>query len=381
MRLLRGRDRGQLHDEGRPHAGRAVQGELAAVRAHDVAGDGEAETGAGPPVGARLVVALEEPGAIGVGDADAGVAHQDPARGAVGRGADEDGAAVLVVGDGVREQVVDDLAQPQRIGPGGGRFQAGHVDRDGAPGGARQGLGGSGGHEVARVDGLRSEGCLHRGGRRTRRGEDVGHDAQQPLGVALGDVEVGSHGIGGVGVFDREVEVAEDRCERGAQLVRDTDATRSSRARSAVSSAVTSRETTTAPASAPSGSVSRRAVIVSAGADRAPRRTRPPGRRTPRRGARARAELVGWQAVNCRRRGTPGPRRGRRPARSPAEAAVRLVGDGDASGGGDADDAEIDRVEHLGHDLLLASGAREDASAAAAPASPAASAARRSGAR
>ena len=43
---------------------------------------------------------------------------------------------------------------------------------------------------------------------------------QQPLGVALGDVEVRAHVIGEVRLLDREIEVAEDRGERSAQLVR-----------------------------------------------------------------------------------------------------------------------------------------------------------------
>ncbi len=99
----------------------------------------------------------------------------------------------------------------------------------------------------------------------------------------------------------------------------ETEATRSSRARSALSSAVTSRETTTAPVSCPSGSVSRRAAMLSAcrGPGSMPNHTICPSNASPRAPARPGARPSGSCVTPSSR--TPGSL-GRPQARWPAAA-------------------------------------------------------------
>ena len=80
---LRGLFAGSLTMNVDADAGRAVQTELSAVGADDVAADRQPQPRARATRGAGLVEPLEEARSLGVGHAHARVAHEDPAGGAV----------------------------------------------------------------------------------------------------------------------------------------------------------------------------------------------------------------------------------------------------------------------------------------------------------
>ena len=115
--LPRGAPR-QTRDECRTVARRALHGDLAAVRAHDVAADAQPEPAAvrrGVAHGIGAEEPLEEARQLLRRDPGAVVAHRQPGVVDIARDADGDAAAVAAVLDGVREQVVDHLAHPVRV--------------------------------------------------------------------------------------------------------------------------------------------------------------------------------------------------------------------------------------------------------------------------
>ncbi len=264
-----------------------------------------------------LVVALEEPRAIGLTDADPGVAHQDPARGAIGGGAEEDGAAVAVVGDRVGEQVVDDLPQPHRDRPTPARLRVPRRRSRIARSAAR----GSRASAAARTMSRASRCC---GVIEASTDDDDELDAarmsatirSRRSALRSATSRFDAHMVGDAGLLDREVEIAEDRGERRSQLVRYRCDQLIPRAQRLELGRDVSRDDDGA------GVLPRR-VGQPAGADverpaRAgiDRRTRRPRRRRPRRAAPARAAARRRAGGSPRRRGTPARRHRPSSARS-----------------------------------------------------------------
>ena len=109
--------RRQVHDQGRAGAGLAVSFNGPAVGEDDGFGDGEAEAAvAGGTAGfVGAVEAVEDVRQVGLGDARAGVCDGECGGAVVAVGADADLAAVVVVVDGVGEEVGDDLSKAVRV--------------------------------------------------------------------------------------------------------------------------------------------------------------------------------------------------------------------------------------------------------------------------
>jgi hypothetical protein len=90
----------------------------------DLRDDSQAEPG--PVVGGR-VAGLEDPVAVGLGDARPGVRHEEP----VGHPPDANGHAVAPVFDGVTVQILEQLPEATSVRPDGPEkvdpVRAGHV--------------------------------------------------------------------------------------------------------------------------------------------------------------------------------------------------------------------------------------------------------------
>ena len=147
---------GEGEGEGGEAGGGVVEGEGAAVGAHDFTGEAEAESGAVDVSVAGLVgavEALEDFFAVFRGDAGAGV-FDGEARAAAGGAAegDADVPAGLVVFDGVGGEVLHDLAEQIAVG---GDAEAGFdAAQDGECGGEDFGVVAGGFGQFGEVDGF-----------------------------------------------------------------------------------------------------------------------------------------------------------------------------------------------------------------------------------
>ncbi len=167
--------------------------------------------------------AAEEPGEqplpVGGGDAEAGVGHAE--LGAVGVDAERHlhPATRLGVLHGVRDEVVDHLPHPLRIGQHDQR--AGRLVDQLDPAPLRRG--------IRRLDALADDrgqvGRLPDHGQRAlvrARGlQQVGHQAVQPPAVAGDHLELRGHVGRQVVALEQQLHVADDRGQRGPQLVGD----------------------------------------------------------------------------------------------------------------------------------------------------------------
>ena len=340
------------------------------MRADDVAADRETESRAGPTGGARLVEALEQTRPFVFGHARAGVAHEDPARGAVAGRTQEHGAAVPVVRDRVREQVVDDLTQPQRIRPHERLLESGRVDRDRPPG--RRAA-----PEPRRTRGRSLAASIVSGVSDASTDEDELEAARMsPMmpsrrsALRSATSRFAAQMIGQVGVLDREVEVSEDRGERGAQFVRDRGDQLVAGAQGVQLGRHVSRDDDgphilpRGVGETPRGDAERLAwarfdaepddLAVERLAAEGPLDGQLVGRQRGRPVVAERGDVLSLRALVVGAVDVGADRL--------LEPAVRVVRDGHLTVGRDADHAEVDGIEHLRHLLLLPAGALEHAS-------------------
>ena len=186
-------------------------------------GDGQAEADARDRAlgrRARPVEALEQPVLLRGRDADAGVLHLDERLAVVRRQPHADAPTLGGELHGVGYEVVEHLSQSVAV--------AGH---------GRQGLGGGGQRELLRLrprarslDRLRGQSRevdvadLQReaSGLHMSDEQEVADEAQQAARIAVDDAEKAAVvGAQRVGVLEHELEVADDRGQRRAQLMRD----------------------------------------------------------------------------------------------------------------------------------------------------------------
>jgi hypothetical protein len=213
---------GQGEREGRALAGRGLDPDATAVHLDDAPGDGQAETGA--PLRARrravdLLELLEDPLLVGLGDARARVRDRD-AEGPVGRGRLQADLAGLGELDRVADEVQQDLGEAALVAVADGQV-------GGDRGLQRQVLLGGEGlrggqhrlHDVLhRVLSERQAQlpCLDLG-----EIEDVVDQAEQVAAARLDAFEDLPDALADVAVdvVQEQLRVAEDRVERGAELV------------------------------------------------------------------------------------------------------------------------------------------------------------------
>lgn len=351
------RRRGPEHErEGRPDARFGRHGQLAVVRPHDVCGDREAETVA-CDVLRRTEEPFEHPLLVLDGDADAGVAHLDGRRLAVGGHREIDRAAVTVELDRVAEQVVDHLAEPAGVGVHGGTIGTGHTHLDHPVCSERA----QGEHRLAddleRVDLTGMHGRLDRGARTARGDEDVGDDREQPLAAAERRLEVAPHPLRQIVFVEGQLEVAEHRGQGRAQLVRHRGHEVVARAQRFLLGRHIARHQHASRVGTP--------VIEQAPGGERQRDPPPLGILRPH-------GLV-FEALTAPRprermlvrieRGLPvfaqqhaGVGGGVQPGHRPAQPPHRVVLVHDVAAHREAHHTEVDRVEHFGHQLLLLHG-------------------------
>src|SRR5581483_9973665 len=109
----------QLDRERRAASGLALAGDRAAVRLYDRLRDREPEADAGNRIGLRALgpeEAFEEVRLLFLRDPDAGVAHLDPRATTADDGADVHAAAARGELERVRDEVVEHLSDPDRVG-------------------------------------------------------------------------------------------------------------------------------------------------------------------------------------------------------------------------------------------------------------------------
>ena len=171
------------------------------------------------PCGAGAVVLREQVSLLLGGHPDPGIGHAQLRMVAVHARAQIHPPATARVLQSVGEQVPHRLLEPLRVQRQLGRLLQVELERDSRLLGAqREGL--------RRLLGdlgepARSQCQLLRAGARHLIGEEILHDEQQLLGVAVGDLEIGGGLLRQVQIVLRELQVADHRGERGAQLVRD----------------------------------------------------------------------------------------------------------------------------------------------------------------
>jgi hypothetical protein len=190
------------------------------VAVHDRLGDREAETGSlnrGVRRGLRAEELVEELLLVGLADADPGVADLDPRLVAQGADGELDAATLWRELDRIRHEVVQQLAEPagvttdEQLRTGLVAEVHARVSSDGKCRSHRL-LG-----EDAEFDRIVLDGELPRLDLRDE--EQIVDEREETIGVAADDLrEVAL--VVGERALEQQLEIAADRCERGAQLVR-----------------------------------------------------------------------------------------------------------------------------------------------------------------